>query len=246
MYPYIHITFPSYGAMAFLGGFFALAFLFFRLEKYRVKFTEFLLLFVICIIGGFVGSKLMFVFTQIPWLISNFSWRNLLTLILRSGYVYYGGLFGVLLTLWIALRKDAYKRHCVFKMIIPAIPLFHGFGRIGCMMAGCCYGKELSDNLHIGIFEFDRIPVQLIEALFEFLMFLLFYILEKKDSKFYTLGNYLMVYAVFRFVIEFFRGDDERGIWFGGLSTAQYVSLIIAVVLFVQFFYKKTNRVKMT
>jgi len=230
MYPYIHITLPSYGVMAFIGGFFVLLFIFFRLEKYQIAFFDFLILFALGIVGGIVGSKLMFAITQIPWLIDNFTLKNLIMLIPQSGYVYYGGLFGVLLALRIAVRKNTDKGHRVFRLIIPAIPLFHGFGRIGCMMAGCCYGKKLSGSLYVGMFGFDRIPVQLIESTFEFFMFAFFCVLEKRESKHYSLGNYLVLYAIFRFIIEFFRGDEVRGLWFGGFSTAQYVSVIIIIV----------------
>ena len=91
MYPYIHITLPSYGVLAFVGGFFAMVFLFFRLEKYNVEFVEFLKMFIISVIGGVIGSKLLFAITQIPWLIEHFSLQNLILLIPQSGYVYYGG-----------------------------------------------------------------------------------------------------------------------------------------------------------
>ena len=235
MYPYIYIVLPSYGVLAFLGFFFALIFLFFRKDRYNIEFNSFLKISLLIAIGIVIGSKLLYAATMIPWLVQNFSWINLLLLVPQSGFVYYGGLFGMLGALWLASRKDRDKRDRLFRMFLPSIPLFHAFGRIGCFMAGCCYGRELSSPLVIAGFEFARIPVQLIEALFEFLMFILFIILEKAGSKLYSLGNYLMLYAVFRFVIEFFRGDTVRGIWFGGLSTAQYISIIIvAVVIFTK------------
>ena len=234
MYPYIHITLPSYGVLAFIGGFFAMVFLFFRLEKYNVEFVAFLKLFVISVVGGVLGSKLLFAITQIPWLIEHFSLQNLILLIPQSGYVYYGGLFGVLFALYFVTKNDLEKRDNVFRLIVPAIPLFHAFGRIGCFMAGCCYGIELDNPINIGIFEFTRFPVQIIEALFEFIMFILFSVLAYKKAKIYSLANYLLMYAVFRFLIEFKRGDEVRGIWAGGLSTAQYVSLIIVAIILIK------------
>lgn len=235
MYPYIHITLPSYGVLAFIGGFFALIFLFIRLDKYEIEFVEFLKLFILCIIGGVVGSKLLFAVTQVPWLIENFTFENLILLIPQSGYVYYGGLFGVLIILWIVTRSDLEKRNRIFRLITPSIPLFHGFGRIGCMMAGCCYGLRLTEPFYFGFMEFDRVPVQLIESAFEFLMFIVFVVFEKRNSELYSLSNYLVIYAIFRFVVEFYRGDEVRGIWMGGLSTAQLISvLIVIIVLFTK------------
>lgn len=240
MYPYIHITLPSYGVLAFIGGVVAIVYLFFRIDRYNIEFADFLKLYIIAVMGGFIGSKLLFALTQTPWLIDNFSMSNLLLLIPRSGYVYYGGLFGAMLALLLAIgNKD--KRVRVFRMIIPAIPLFHGFGRIGCMMAGCCYGVELNKSIQLCFLKFNRFPVQLVESGYEFSMFILFTLLEKMGSKLYSLDNYVMLYAFFRFFIEFLRGDEVRGIWVIGLSTSQIVSVLIIVVVFSNKMYQKVK-----
>ena len=93
MYPYIHIILPSYTVMALLGGFVALCYIFFRLEKFSVEFSTFLKLFFFCVLGGIVGSKLLFALTQLNWLFHNFSVENMILLIPQSGFVFYGGLF---------------------------------------------------------------------------------------------------------------------------------------------------------
>lgn len=74
----------------------------------------------------------------------------------------------------------------------------------------------------------ERVPVQIFEAAFEFVLFAVLLVLEKKRPHVDTLKTYLLSYAAFRFAIEFFRGDVVGGI-FLGLSTAQWVSLSIAV-----------------
>lgn len=226
MCPYIYITLPSYGVMAFAGGFVVLMLIYFRLEKYEIPFDTFLKLFPASVIGGFLGSKLLFAITQIPQLISDFSFENLLFLIPQSGFVFYGGLFGVISTIRIYTRKNRGLRERIYRMIAPAIPLFHGFGRIGCMMAGCCYGKKLRATvLLFGIFELHRIPVQLIEAIYEFLLCAVILVTER-HKEIDGLKIYLITYSIFRFVIEFLRGDAVRGIFFG-VSTAQWISLFI-------------------
>lgn len=243
MYPYFTITLPSYGVMAFIGGFVVLLFLFFRLDKYDISFFDLLKLFAVAIVGGILGSKVLYAITQIPWLIDNFTWENLLMFIPMSGFVFYGGLFGVLIFVWLMTKKDKEKQDRVFKLIIPAIPLFHGFGRIGCMLAGCCYGIELDDYWQLGFVEFDRVPVQLIEACFEFALFVVFIILESRKSKLYDIKSYLVLYSIFRFIIEFFRGDEARGIWVFGLSTSQMISIIVFVIVFIVVLKnKKTGR----
>lgn len=227
MYPYIHIVLPSYTLLAFVGGCVTLIFIYFRLEKFEILFTEFLKMFALCVLGGFLGSKLMFVVTQIPWLVMNFSFKNVFQLLVQGGYVFYGGLFGVLYTIFTLTKKDKDKRNRILKMIVPAIPLFHSFGRIGCFLAGCCYGKKLFVPIVLeGILEFWRIPVQLFEALFEFVLFIILLLIGRKKLDSNLLNFYLITYAIFRFINEFFRGDEIRGIYFG-YSTAQWVSMAI-------------------
>lgn len=229
MCPYIQITLPSYGVLAFIGAFAALLFLYFRLDRFDIAFTQFLKLVALCAVGCVLGSKLMYALTQVPWLIENFSAKNLLMLIPNSGYVFYGGLLGVILAIYLYAKKDPDLRGRIYRMVVPAFPLFHGFGRIGCFMAGCCYGVKLATPAELfGIFTLDRLPVQLIEAGFEFLLFAVLLFCEKKQSKTDTLQIYLVTYAIFRFCIEFLRGDAIRG-FFLGFSTAQWVSLAIVI-----------------
>lgn len=244
MYPYIHIILPSYMVMALIGGFFAVCFIFSRIDKYEILFTDFIKMFLLCMIGGVVGSKVLFAITQIPWLIKHFSIENMILLIPQSGFVFYGGLFGVIFTLMFLTRNDADMRKKVFEISVPAMPLFHAFGRIGCFLAGCCYGKKLSTPIVIGTIEFARIPVQIIESMAEFILFIVLFILSKKNSDIDLLRIYLVIYAVIRFADEFLRGDKIRGIY-GGVSTAQWISLIILFVYGFEYikgrYSKKVN-----
>ena len=244
MYPYIYIVLPSYGVMAFIGAFAVIVFSYFRIEKYNISFSQFIKVVILTAITCVLGSKVLFAITQIPWLIKNFSWLNLLLLIPNSGFVFYGGLFGVIFGLLIYSRKDKELRERLFLFAVPAFPLFHGFGRIGCLLAGCCYGKELSSPWVIsGVVEFYKIPVPLFEAVFEFLIFLVLIFAEKKHLKRNTLCVYLLCYAIFRFINEFFRGDDVRGI-FCGLSTSQWISLSILLFYTIIFVKTKINKSK--
>jgi len=240
MYPYIHIVLPSYTVMALVGGFFALCLVFFRLEKFQIPFTSFLLMFFFCVLGGIAGSKLLFAITRIPWLIENFSVKNLLLLLPQSGFVFYGGLFGVIFTLMIFTRKDSDLRKRIFRLSVPAMPLFHAFGRIGCFLTGCCYGKDFVSPIIIGPVELMQIPVQLIEAFAEFILFLILMIVDKKSKDVDLLRIYLVSYAIIRFADEFLRGDEVRGIYCG-ISTAQWISMIILIVYGVKIFRVRSN-----
>ncbi len=234
MYPYIYIVLPSYVMMTLVGGFTALCFIFFRLEKCQIQFTTFLRMFLFCVIGGFIGSKVLFAITQIPWLIENFSFVNLLLLIPQSGFVFFGGLFGVIVVLLVMTRGNADFRKKIFRLAVPAMPLFHAFGRIGCFLAGCCYGKDLPSPILIGSIKLTQIPVQLMESLTEFILFFIILVIEKKKENTDILQVYLVLYAMIRFADEFLRGDVIRGIYFG-ISTSQWIAIIILIVYLIRF-----------
>ena len=243
MYPYIHFILPSYSVLAFIGGFLALLFVYSRIERFNVDFGDFLKLFAMCVGGGFVGSRVLFIVTQIPWLFQNFSLVNLINLLLGGGYVFYGGLFGVLLTILLyAKYAKKYDAECLFSLVAPAIPLFHCFGRIGCFLAGCCFGYELSQPVIVNGLSFTRFPTQIIEAAFEALLFLTFIVLEKYRKDVPLLKIYLTLYACFRFIIEFFRGDAIRGFLLG-LSTSQWVSALMLLYIAVKVF-KANSKLK--
>ncbi len=244
MCPYIYLILPSYQILAFIGGIVVLIFVYFRIEKYGMAFTDYIKLFVLCICGCVAGSKLLYAVTQIPWLIQNFTLSNFLVLIPQSGYVYYGGLFGMLATIWFYAGKSSkYEFDKICCMITPAIPLFHGFGRIGCLLSGCCYGKILEPPIvFFHTVQMNRIPTQIIEAVFEFCLFVVILILEKKKLRYNLLKIYLLSYAMFRFINEFFRGDEIRGIYFG-LSTAQWISMLIVLYYIVKVWKYRKNKV---
>jgi phosphatidylglycerol:prolipoprotein diacylglycerol transferase len=122
----------------------------------------------------------------------------------------------------------------------PAIALGHVVGRLGCYFAGCCYGRPTS--LPWGITFHDPFaasyvgtplgvplhPTQLYEAGAELLILGVLLFAEKKGRPFAgrTFWAYMLLYAVSRFVIEIFRGD-ERGMIIG-LSTSQFISVVLA------------------
>ena len=227
MYPYIHIVLPSYGTFAVLGGIAVMIFLFFRIDKYNIHFSDFLKMFALCVVYGAIGSRIVFVVSRIPWIVSNFSLKALISTILGGGFVFYGGLLGVLFGLYRYSKKHGLNRKSVNNMVVPAIPLFHFIGRIGCFLSGCCYGYKLPSTTSLfGILTIDRFPTQIVEAIFNLLLFLIIVISQKKKPQLNWLKIYLFSYAVFRFIIEFARGDAIRGM-FLGVSTSQIISLAI-------------------
>lgn len=162
---------------------------------------------------------------------------------LRGGFVYYGGAFGAVLGLWLACKYFSLRAKYYIDFIIPALPLAHSISRIGCYKVGCCYGTETDSIIHV-IYELSQfapngiplVPVQLIEAIFEFAFWLILFIITIRKSAglrpFSLSKMYFGMYATIRFFVEFYRGDVARG-FVGILSTSQFISLIIILFLAV-------------
>lgn len=242
MMPYIYIVISSYGLMAALGLTVSISWLFYQSISnplYELEFKEFLRLILLCGLGCLIGSKFVYGLTQLPVLFSNFSLSRLINVFIFGGFVFYGGLGGGFFGAWIFARWRKYDLINVLGFVTPAFALFHAFGRIGCLFAGCCYGFHLENSWIIGNIQFYYFPIQAVEALFEFIMF---FILKRMKTPDVVFRTYLIAYACFRFVAEFFRGDTIRGIWFF-LSTSQWISVMILLTLAINYATKKHNSV---
>ena len=150
---------------------------------------------------------------------------------------FYGGLIVgtiVFILLYVFYLKKRDK--ILFKDVAIVAPICitsaHAFGRIGCFLAGCCYGKHTDSCIGIEFPNIGKvIPTQLIEAIFLFILTgVLFFLIFKTQFK-YTLHVYMASYSIFRFIIEFFRGDDVRG----GTLLGLYPSQIICVLIWIIF-----------
>ncbi len=196
---------------------------------------------VISIVGGFIGSKILFWITILPDIIKN---PSLIFEELMNGFVVYGGLIGGLLTAYAYTRIKKVDFWELFDLAVPLIAIAQGFGRIGCFLAGCCYGQE-SDSVcavtfHESYFAPNGIslfPIQLVYSALNFINFVLLAWLWKKQK----LGRgmvgvtYIITYSVGRFILEYFRGDLERGS-VGVLSTSQFISIFtvaVGIILFI-------------
>lgn len=170
-----------------------------------------------------------------------------------AGATFYGGLIGAIVV-YLGCYFGAghflfpQKTHIaefgkVLALIMPTIALAHGFGRLGCLFEGCCYGMRTDSWIGIEMFVHGewqkRVPVQLFEALFLFALFFLLVFLLVRFRFEYTASLYFVAYGVWRFIIEFFR-DDERGAsGIGALTPSQLTALIlIAVGVAFFFFYR--------
>ena len=160
------------------------------------------------------------------------------------GMTFYGGLFGGVIAFILMYRFYYLKNNePIFNEILVIAPacisLGHAFGRIGCFLSGCCYGIETHTSLDVyfPIHNHSYLPTQLIEMTFLFLLAALLSLLAFKRITSYTFIIYLASYGVFRFVIEFFRGDERGQLM--GLSPSQYWCILLVVGTIPLFFLLK-------
>lgn len=174
---------------------------------------------------------------------------------LAGGITFMGGLIGgvavfILATVLFAQPVVKHDMPKIIGIAAPCIALGHFFGRLGCFCAGCCYGVTVADNNPLGVIFKEgagagvpRLPTQLIEAFFLLLLFavLLTVLLKRKDSKFLMI-SYMFAYSIFRFIIEFWRGDSSRA-YFAAISPSQIQSIIMFLgaiaLLVVVYVFKK-------
>lgn len=218
---------PAYSVFACIGLFFMMLFLYAKTQQLGISFLRLLLLVGAMAAGVGIGSKALFTLTQIPEFLKEPTLRNLGEIIWMSGFVFYGGLFGAILAVKLYAKVFRLSRQSFLDQITPAFPLFHFWGRIGCFFAGCCYGKPAGWGIPMQQTpDVPRIPIQLIEAGCLLVIFAGLLLLQRRRAHAPALRIYLLSYAVCRFTLEFFRGDELRGIWLG-LSTSQLISLAI-------------------
>jgi len=200
-------------------------------------------------VGAILGSKLFLLWTD-PVYRENP--MHLLSIdFLRSGGVFYGGLFGATLTVTYGLWRYGLPWWKVADAAAVGIPLGQAIGRQGCFAAGCCWGKptslpwgvrftQLAHEVTGVPIDFKLHPTQLYESLATFAFFLfLLWLHRRKRFDGQVILAYAVLYGVARFAIEFFR-DDDRGDLAGltqltGLSTSQLLSLVVIAAGVVGF-----------
>ena len=199
------------------------------------------------IVSALVGAKLLLVIVDFDRFRTNpaeiFS-------IVRAGGVFYGGLIAAVAVAFWYMRRHRMPLWTTCDVFAPGIALGHAVGRLGCLMAGCCYGRPTSVPWAITFTNPEAAanvgtplgvplhPTQLYESAAELLILVFLLVTEKKGKRFEgrTFWSYMILYGISRFVIEFFRGDD-RGVVFGTISTSQFISLVLVPAAVAMLIY---------
>ena len=200
------------------------------------------------LIAGLVGAKLLLV--GVEWRYFARNPRDAFS-IFQSGGVFYGGLGAGVLVAWLLARRNRLPAWRTADVLAPGVAIGQAVGRLGCFAAGCCWGKATSVPWAVTFTDVYAAravgtpidtpvhPSQLYESAAVFLIFLfLLWLAPRKRFHGQVTLAYVALYSAARFVLEFWRGDAERGTWFGNqVSTSQLIALALLVAVAIALPY---------
>ena len=240
----------AYGFFIALGFISAMVLATLKARKAGIPFESVVDLFFYTVFSGLIGSRALFI------LINFDSYReNLLQVfkIWEGGLVFYGGL---ILAVAMAIGYMKWHQLPLWKLadlFSPPIALGLFFGRIGCFLAGCCYGKETSlpwgivftDPKSLARLNVPLHPTQLYEAAGGLILFFFLNWMEKRktfEGEIFWL--YLLLYAITRFLIEILRGDPRGFLFEHLISTSQGIGILLAILSIFMLFYLKKGQMR--
>ena len=239
MYPFFTlgpITVPSYGVMMMLGLLIASTVGLLRVRSAGLKFENAIIILACGFGFGMLGATGLYIAVS-------YSWSELMEMLRNGtlftenklGLVFYGGLLAAIPGIFVGKKIAGARLFDYVPAMLPCVPLGHAFGRIGCLLGGCCYG--IPTDLPIGVVYNNPIsdvpqgialfPVQALESLILLGIFavLILYTKVKRPPQ-RIVGLYFMLYSVCRMCMEYLRYDEIRrhiGFW----STSQWISTFL-------------------
>ncbi|NLO48852.1 MAG: prolipoprotein diacylglyceryl transferase [Clostridiales bacterium] len=208
---------------------------------------------LLSVVGLLVGGKILYIVSVIPVL---WEYRQMISehpailkALFNGGFVFFGAVFGAVGVVYLYCKKYKLKLLPMLDTVAPGIPIAHAFGRLGCLSAGCCYGCSYNGPLALTFPEgcaapagTALFPIQPFESVLNIILFIALMLLGRRKRRDGLLfGSYLLFYSIIRFVLEFFRGDAERGILFG-FSLSQWISLLLLpLAVYIAFIYHPKN-----
>lgn len=241
------LTIHGYGLMIGLGVICAIFLAEYRAKKRELNRDQLFSIFLLVLIFGFIGAKLLFIVVELKSILA-----HPILIVSGDGFVVYGGIIGGIAAVMVYCRVKKTSFLTYLDLLVPSVALAQGFGRLGCFLAGCCYGRETDSSFSI-MFQnslyapngIKLLPTQLIMSGGDFLIAVILLLYAKKDrKKGRTTGLYLILYSIGRFAVEFLRNDYRGAVGF--LSTSQFISiftLLLGILMFASnLFYKPKHR----
>lgn len=197
---------------------------------------------ILLVVAGLLGSRLAYIM-MFEW--QEFLVRPAIFFSLRNGgfegLVWYGGFTAGVLAFIIYNRVRRYPFWKMADIVAPYLALAYAIVRIGCFLNGCCYGLAADAPCTVVFPEVDglhRYPTQLFSSALNLLLFGIlswYYPRRRFDGQIFA--GYLIGYAVYRFVVEFWR---ENWVFYGLLSIAQVYSLLILAAGIALYLWRRS------
>lgn len=238
------LTIHGYGLMIGIGVLLCIVMGMRRAKKNGLSEDAVIDIAIFGLIAGFLGAKILYVIVE---------WKQLLadplSVLGSEGFVVYGGIIAGVLAAIIYCKRKKLVFLEYFDLCSASIALAQGFGRIGCFLAGCCYGRETTSSLGVIFPEgglapagVKVLPTQLFSSAGDFgIMFVLLWHYHHRKRVGDTGFLYMLLYGIGRFGIEFLRNDNRGEV--GIFSTSQFISLFIIAAAILLFFWRNRNEV---
>ena len=188
------------------------------------------------LISAIVGSRLLYIVVEYKEYISN---PLRIFKVWEGGLVFYGGFIMAMAVVIIYVRRHEMNLWKVGDILAPSVAIGQGVGRLGCFFAGCCYGREtdvpwaviFKDPNTLAPMDVHLHPTQLYDSANGFIIFAILLILRKfKKFDGQLFWTYTLLYAVGRFIVEIFRGDERGFVIESFLSTSQFIAIPLFIV----------------
>ncbi|GAB6142782.1 prolipoprotein diacylglyceryl transferase [Desulfocicer niacini] len=246
------ITLYTYGLFVALGFMSAIWFASRRAgtKALAIKSQEITDLFLVILVSAILGARLFYV-------IQNFSIFSEHPLdvfkIWNGGLVFYGGFMVALVAAMVYIKKKGFDLWSTADLLAPAIALGHAVGRFGCLFAGCCYGKAcalpwaitFTNPESLAPLNISLHPTQLYAVASNLIIFAVLLLMDRKSIFSGALfWLYILLYGIFRSVLEIFRGDDRGEFMFQVISPSQTIGMAMALVAVIMlvWLYGRSRR----
>ena len=202
---------------------------------------------IVALLAGFIGAKLTLYVLDARYYLAH---PMEILKNLRSAGVFYGGFALAAAAGYVYVRRFRLPVGKVADLVAPPLSLGQAIGRIGCLMAGCCYGRSCTLPWAVtfsdpAAFQLTGVPLgvplhptQVYHALADFLVLgITLWLWKRRRFDGQVFWVYVLLYGILRFVVEIFRGDEARGVFFGGtVSTAQIIAVPAALVALLMLY----------
>jgi len=241
---------PSFFFMIMVGTLACVFYCYWIAKKVDLKPEVYLDMGMIGLLAGVLGSRIFHIFVEAP----DYYWENPLHVFdfWRGGFVSFGAYLGAPLAVYIYLRIRKLPIWPYLDVLALGVPLIQVCIRVACLLAGCCYGIPtdvpwaitFTNPESTAFYYYPNIPLHpvqiysMIHALILFGLINLFYWKRRKGFPGQIVSLMLLGYLIPRAIIEFWRGDADRGIWFAGtLSTGQVMGLVGSLCFVILYIY---------